>query len=242
MLESQTAEALLTKIEEAPHWRVTIRPVTHLEERIKTLGECWKLVESSRVSLRGWDYPHLDYEHRHNGNNWVASWDEYRSHREYWRFYQSGQFLHLYSFKEDHYRGKAEEKARADVPRLRNFSPSGYLDAISAPWTITEIFEFAARLAQRADFGDAVSVAICMIDVKDRILYLSDPARDFSRPYVATEPTIGNEWTVSTQELLGGASDLSLSATEWFFERFQWTDLPRQVLANDQRRLLERKF
>lgn len=242
MLESQTAESLLTKIKEAPHWRVTIRPVTHVEERIKTLEECWRLVESSRVSLRGWDYPHLDYEHRQNGNNWTASWDEYRSHREYWRLYQSGQFLHLFSFKEDHYRDKAEEKARIDVPSLSGFSPSGYLDAISALWTITEIFEFAARLAQRADFGETVSVSIRMVDVKDRVLYISDPARDFSRPYVATEPTIDKEWIVSTQELLGGTSDLSLSATKWFFERFQWTDPPPQVLANDQRRLLERKF
>lgn len=242
MLESQTAESLRTKIKEAPHWRVTIRPGTHAEERIRTLGECWRLVETSRVSLRGWDYPHLNYEHRQNGNDWVASWAEYRSHREYWRFYQSGQFLHLFSFNEDHYREKAETKARPDVPALSNYSPSGYLDAISALWTVTEIFEFAARLAQKADFGDVVSIAIHMVDAKDRVLYVSDPARDFSRPYVATESTVGREWTVNTRELLGGASDLSLNATEWFFERFQWTDLPRQVLANEQRRLLERRF
>lgn len=242
MLESQTAESLRAKITKAPHWRVAIRPGTYVEERVGTLGECWRLIESSRVSLRGWDYPHLDYEHRQNGSDWVASWDEYRSHREYWRFYQSGQFLHLFSFKEDRYHDEAEEKARMDVPRLKDFSPSGYLDAISALWTITEVFEFATRLAQKADFSDVVSVAIYMVGVKDRVLYVSDPARDFSRPYIASEPTLGKEWTVTTEDLLGGASDLSLKATEWFFERFQWTDPPRQVLANDQRKLLERQF
>lgn len=241
MLESQTAESLLIKIKEAPHWRVTIRPGTHAEERIRTLGECWRLVETSRVSLRG-SYPHLSYEHRQYGNDWVASWDEYGSRREYWRLYQSGQFLHLFSFRDDYDREKAETKAKSDAPALSNYSPSGYLDATSALWTITEIFEFAARLSQKVDFGNTVSIAIQMVDVKDRVLYVSDPARDFSRPYIATEPTVGREWTVNTQELLGGASDLSLNATEWFFERFQWTDLPRQVLANDQRRLLDRRF
>ncbi len=130
MLESQTAESLRTKIKEAPHWRVTIRPGAHVEERIRTLGECWRLVETSRVSLRGWDYPHLDYEHRQYGNDWVASWDEYRSHREYWRLYQSGQFLHLFSFKEDHYREEADTKAKSDVPALSNYSPSGYLGSV----------------------------------------------------------------------------------------------------------------
>lgn len=242
MLESQTAELLRAKIKEAPHWRVTIRPGTHVEERIKTLGECWRLVETSRVSLRGWDYPHLDYDRCQYGNNWVASWDEYEHHREYWRFYQSGQFLHLFSFREDHYEEKAEAKAKSDAPALRRHSPSGYLDVISALWTITEIFEFAARLSQKADFGDAVSVAIHMVDAKDRALHASDPGRDFSRPYMAAEQTIGREWTVSTRELLGGAADLSLNAAGWFFERFQLTDLPRQVLANDQRKLLERRF
>ncbi len=242
MLESQTPESLRDKIKESPHWRVVIRPGAFIEERIKTLADCWRVIESCRVSLRGWDYPHIRPEHRNNRDDWIESWDEYGSHREYWRFYQSGQFLNLFAFKEDQFRDKAEEKAKADVPTLNNFSPSGYLNVVPTLWTITEIFEFAARLTQQADFSDSVSISIQMVGTKDRALYISDPGRDLSRPYIASEPTLSKEWTVTTQELLGGASDLSLVAAEWFFERFQWTDLPLQVLANDQRRLLERKF
>ncbi len=125
---------------------------------------------------------------------------------------------------------------------MNNLSPSGYLDAISALWTITEVFEFAARLAQKVDLGDSVSVTIQMVGVKDRVLFASDPARDFSRPYIASEPTLGREWPVSTEQLLSESSELALNAAEWFFERFQWMDAPRQVLADIQRRLLERKF
>ena len=242
MLERHTRESLRSKITQAPHGRVVIRPGNFLEDRLKTLEKCWRSIELSRVVLRWWDYPHWDGQHRNNGKAWIESWYEYESYGEYWRFYQSGQFLHLFKFKEDGFRDKAAKKAKSDVPALNSLSPSGYLNAVPALWTITEVFEFAARLTQRVDFGDSVSITIQMIQVKDRALYMSDPARDFSRPYVATKPTIGKEWTVSTQELLGGASDLSLNATEWFFERFQWMDLPRQVLANDQRRLLERRF
>lgn len=242
MLESRTPEALVASIKEAPHWRVVIRPGVHVEERIKTLGECWRLVESSRVSLRGWDYPHVDHQHRQNGKDWIESWDDYRSHREYWRFYQSGQFLHLFSFTEDRYRDEVEEKAKSDVPALNSLSPSGYLSVVSALWTITEIFEFAARLAQKADFGDPVSVTIQMVGVKDRALYVSDPGRDFSRPYIASEPALSKDWSPGTEQLLSGSSELALNAAEWFFERFQWMVPPRQVLADDQRRLLERRF
>lgn len=242
MLESQTAESLRNKIQEAPHWRVVIRPGEHVQERISSLNECWRLIESCRVSLRGWDYPHIYYEHRQVGNDWVASWDEYGSHREYWRFYQSGQFLHLFSFKEDKFRDKAEAKAISDAPALNNFKPSGYLGVISVLWTITEIFEFAARLAQKANFDDSVSIAIQMVGVKDRVLYESEAGRDFSRPYMASEPTLSKERTVDTKDLLSGTSDYALDTAEWFFERFQWMDPPRQALADDQRRLLERKF
>ncbi len=242
MLGSETAESLRARIKEAPHWRVLIRPGTFAEERIGTLNECWRIIESSRVSLRGWDYPHLDYRHRQNGKDWIESWDDYRSHREYWRFYQSGQFLHLFSFAEDRYREKAEAKAKSDAPALHNFSPSGYLDAISSLWTITEVFEFAARLAQKANFGDSISITLQMVEVKDRVLFVSDPARDFSRPYVAREQTLSKEWSLGVGQLLSGSSDLALDAAEWFFERFQWMDPPRQVLADIQRRLLERRF
>ncbi len=242
MLESQTPESLRARIKEVPHWRVVIRPGEHVEERIETLSECWRLIESSRVSLRGWDYPHVNHQHRQNGKDWIESWYDSRSHREYWRFYQSGQFLHLFSFTEDQYHDKAEEKAKSDVPALNSFSPSGYLDAIPALWTITEIFEFATRLAQKANFGDFVSITIQMVEVKDRVLFTSDHARDFSRPYVARESTLSKEWSLRTEQLLSESSEFALNAVEWFFERFQWMEPPRQVLADAQRRLLERQF
>lgn len=242
MLESQTPEILRNKIKEAPHCRVVIRPGEFVEERVESLGKCWRLIESSRVYLRDRSYPHLDYQHRRYGKNWVESWDEYRAHKEYWRFYQSGQFLHLLAFREDYFRDTAEEKARSDVPELNNLSPSGYLDAISSLRTITEIFEFAARLTQKVGFGDSISTIIQMVGVKDRVLFVSDPARDFSRPYLAREHTLSKEWSLSTEQLLGESSELALDAAEWFFERFQWMDPPRQVLADIQRRLLERQF
>lgn len=242
MLESQTPESLVASIKEAPHWRVVIRPGEFVEERIETLSECWRLIESSRVSLRGWSYPHVHHQHRQNGEDWIESWCEL-VHREYWRFYQTGQFLHLFSFTEDEPRAETEERARSEIREMPpDFSPSGYLDVISTLWTITEIFEFAARLAQKEAFGESVSIEIQMIDVRDRVLFMWDPARAFWHFYTAAEPKLSKEWSLRTEQLLSESSELALNATEWFFERFQWMNPPRQVLADDQRRLLERRF
>lgn len=243
MLESQTPESLRAKIKEDPHWRVVIRPGAFVEERIETLSECWRLIESSRVSLRGWYYPHVDSRHRQNGKDWIESWCEFGLHREYWRFFQSGQFLHLFSFREDKDRSEAEERASFGTRETPSgFSPSGYLEVVWALWTLTEIFEFAARLAQKEVFGESVSVEIQMVNVKDRILFTWDPGHASSRFDAAGEHTLDKEWSLTTEQLLSESSELALDAAEWFFERFQWMDPPRQLLADDQRRLLERKF
>jgi len=231
------------RIEKAPHWRVTIRPEVFEEERISSLRECWSLTEASRVSLRGWDYPHVDYQNRKSGTDWIESWTEFDRHRELWRFYQSGQFVHLFVFVEDETRKHAEERAKAEIRTMPpNFSPSGYLDVISTLWTITEIFEFAARLAQKGILDPAAFIEVQLVGIRNRVLFMSDPGRFWYRFYATSEDELKKRWTGETSQLISKSAELALNMTEWFFERFQWMDPPREVLANDQKRLLERRF
>lgn len=144
-------------VRDSPHWRLVLRPETFERERIKTLKECWQLMESCRVVLRGRDFPHVDRVNRSNANDWIASWCELIGQREYWRLYQSGQFVHLFSFLEDVFREAYERRAQPTLGKMeKNFIPSGFSDDISLLYTLTEIFEFAARLAQKA--GDSPQI------------------------------------------------------------------------------------
>ena len=52
---------LLERIQEMAHWRVLIRPALPLEEELG-FGKCLELVNASKVSVRGWDYPHVDQQ------------------------------------------------------------------------------------------------------------------------------------------------------------------------------------
>jgi len=52
------------------------------ESRISTLPECWRIIESCSVSLRGWNYPHVDREGKVNGNDWISSWCEFNGFGE----------------------------------------------------------------------------------------------------------------------------------------------------------------
>lgn len=226
-------------VQDAPHWRVILRPETFEAERISTLKECWNLMESCRVLLRGWDYPHVDREDRANGQAWIASWCDWKGHREYWRFYQSGQFIHLCSFWEDSYPEKAKQRAQRIRFMPQDFSPSGYLDIVDMLCTITEIFEFATRLAQKGVFGDSLSITVQMTEIKDRILIAWDLSRIWDGFYRATEHTLAKERRLETELLVSKSAELARDTTAWFYERFGWMDASPQLLANEQQKLLE---
>lgn len=236
-------EEILANLKVRPHWHVVIRPTEHQAERIPALSECWGLIDTSAVLLRGWDYPHVSprIEERGKGNDWIASWSDFQRHLEYWRLYQSGQFVHLFAFSEDTDEG-ADRRARSDIDFPDGFQPSGYLSIVNVVYTITEIFEFAARLAQKGFPGQSVSVEIEMRNVKDRVLFAREITRGWWGFFAAEQETIGKKWEVPVEVLMSDSAGLARSAVRWFFERFGWMDPPDQLVIGDQRKLLERRL
>jgi hypothetical protein len=53
---------VIEKIKSRGYWKVVIRSSIFLEDRIRELSLCKKLVRDNKVRLRGWDYPHYDRE------------------------------------------------------------------------------------------------------------------------------------------------------------------------------------
>lgn len=165
---------------ETPRWRVNVRPESYNAELISSLAECFQIVEQTKLSLRGWDYPHLSHRanERGQGSNWVASWSEFGGRNEYWRLYQSGQFLHLFSVEEatnPEWRKELQAitKSHLGWGSLKEFDWSavpGFISIRNFLYTITEIFEFAARLCERGLYKDAVAISIELKDIKGFVL------------------------------------------------------------------------
>lgn len=59
-------EGLLERIQAGGHWRVNARPLQPIAERL-SLGDCLRVVEAARVSIRGWDYPHISHRQDEQG-------------------------------------------------------------------------------------------------------------------------------------------------------------------------------
>src|SRR5438105_14534862 len=93
-------DALLERIHATGYWRVLLHPSQYDEHRIPTLKACEDLIEATKVSLRGWDYPHFRRytEDTIRGDNWIQHAVDCANHIELWRFFQSGQFVHHLAF------------------------------------------------------------------------------------------------------------------------------------------------
>jgi hypothetical protein len=239
---SDRGTKLPVPVRAGPHWRVNIRPEDEAE-RIPSLSACYGLVEQTKVSLRGWDFPHFSHrdQERGNGNNWVASWVSFMSEREYWRLYQSGQFVHLHAVEEAinaQWREHLRQQAGSFPSNVDWSAVPGFISYANLVYRVTEVFEFAARVCQKGVYTGGVRVGIELGGIEGYALVM-ESSRFFRRFCVAREQTIVKSWTLDSAELVAASADRSLDATVWLLDRFGWVPLPVDVVKHDQRAFLE---
>lgn len=229
-------EQLVKTIKSRGYWTTVIRPLAYRKERIKALSECKKAIRDSQVTLRGWSFPHLFRNGDSiSGLNYVEHGFESESRKEFWRFYQSGQFLHYASIREDWRVFDQALLKWQSVPADRPI-----LDAFWALLAITQRYEFAARLAQKAEFAEGVDIELQLHRTLGRHLVSVDPRRDLWGEYVCQIPQITKSVDIAYPELLGRTRELALDHAIWTFERFNWDNPPRHVLVDAQLEILTR--
>lgn len=238
------ATTLIDKIKSQGYWRVIIKPTQFNKSLIPSLTECQRLIEESKVYLRGWDYPHLPRYGQGlvNGVDWLeASTDSmvWIPMLEYWHFYQSGQFAHLFNCGEDWV-----NRDQLQIQNWRNLPlPERVLSILNTVYRVTEIYEFAARLAAKGIFRSDLSITVELHGMKDRGLVVTGHMRaPLLDNYICGVDALPYSKTVSLEALLAQASELALESLLWFFERFNWQSIPVHTIRDDQRRLLERRL
>jgi hypothetical protein len=233
----------------APHWRVNFRPNLYNDELIASLGKCYEIIERTKLSLRGWDYPHLSRRdtQRGQGANWVSSWSDFMGHNEYWRLYQSGQFLHLFSVREaaePEWRKKMESEMRSHLSYMDEVEWDkipGFISIINFNYQITEIYEFAARLCEAQIYTGKVNISIEIKGIKDFVL-AAPWERSWHSYYAATEDFLSLSKDYESDRLVATGRDESVTAIIWFFERFGWLSPSTDVIRHDQENFLKGKF
>lgn len=235
---------LVDKIKQNGYWKVTIRPTIFKRDRISTIEDCKKIIESCVVSLRGWNYPHINKEGmKVSGNDSIESHCDWQSggYFEYWRFYQSGQFVHYFSMREDY---RIDEKKLKEIKRNNNTESTSFLSILSTLYSVTEIFEFSQRLASKDVLGESAEVVIELNDVEGRELFFWNPMRSLITNYICTfrEENILVKRAASKEQLISSSDKIALDACMEIFRKFNWLQVSEKVFQEDQKNFLEKRL
>jgi hypothetical protein len=236
--ETLTTGNLLSHVKERGYWKVVIHPTVFQSNRIPTLDECWQIIQTSQVNLRGYlAYPRLPDEPA-KGSDWIEGGGEFGDALEVWRFYQSGQFIHHFFVSEDWLLDpwgtmNAKEKSRLYASGDRE------LNIYNALYTCTETLQFASRLAYRDVLEPAAFLRIELHGMNGRRLVA--PQNESALHGMVSRQDI-TCWEVSTLplHLIAAAPELAVDAVLALLKPFGWNP-SRAALERQQRRLLERR-
>jgi len=229
--EEMDVKERLEKIKSRGYWRVNIRPIDFEERKIESLERCWKIIEDCCVRFRGWDYPVLNKEEIRYGNDWVQSGHNWSGLSELWRFYQSGQFIHYFSCIEDY------REIPNYFPTLKRVDRG--LSVTSTLYKVTEIYEFATRLAEKNVLQNQAKISIKLVKMKDRTLFEWDGS--MIPVYKSESEEIVTDEVVSTMELLGSSRDKAIDKTRKILSEFSY-EISQTVLVPTQQRLIEKRL
>jgi hypothetical protein len=168
-------------------------------------------------------------------------------HLEYWRFYQSTQFLYLAAVREWTEKEWAERLRGVSRGHFGHRDPAqfdrirGFFSIQNFIYTMTELFEFAARLCRAGVYEGTLSISVELHDIRNFAL-TTGPERVWWNVYMAQQDSLGKTWQIDTVDLVAQSGQFSMAAIVWFFERFGWTDLEPGVLKGDQERFLAGKL
>lgn len=227
-IETLDVKERLEKIKSTGYWCVNIRPTEFEERRIESVERCWEIMESCHVLLRGWDYPAVSGKEKVFRDDYVQLGADFRG-GELWRFYQSGQFIHYFSCWEDYWKENVGVNSR-------------WLGEVSTLYRVTEIYEFATRLAMKDVFKNGVIISIKLEGMKDRSL--AEPDRPWVRVlnHTSRSGEIVIESKFSTLNLIASAHDEAVNKTMEIYSKFGLTNYSRIILSGEQQRLLEKRL
>lgn len=208
---------IVEKIRSRGFWQVIIRPVKYKGDRVK-FTILLPLIEKTSIQLRGWDFPHIDTINPIQKDiKWIGQECDWGHFVESWRFYQSGQFVHVGGIWQD-WRDQSEF-----WPGGKDWKPGALLDVANTVFHFSEIFEFAARLAFTEAGDDLIHIEIKLHGLGGRLLWTDDPRRmPLSRHYTATIDEFPCTSDVSRTELIANPNNLALPHVQQLFARFGW--------------------
>ncbi|MCP4504229.1 MAG: ATP-binding protein [Deltaproteobacteria bacterium] len=209
----------LQSMYDAGRWRFWVRPIAYKKDAFDDVAKMEAFVREKAVQRRGWDLPYVDSNLVMRKQNGVLQSFDRGSQSERWAFFCSGQFI-------------------LDRPQdVMGSDPNGnsfYFE--STIMTLTEAFDFAAKLALLPAFAAGVVVAIEANHLKNRTL-IADGFLPFARQCLS-EDEFSFEETYETAEFLTSWEEKALAVAQNLFQLFK-SDFSAASLKGIQDKFLQ---
>lgn len=204
---------LLEKIRSRGYWKVIVRPSVFERDKIPDISSLWSILEKAVVRMRGWDFPHLEYtEECHIDLDWIGQEYEWEHHKSAWRFYQSGQFVHIHAIRLD-WRDESSIWPADDA-----WKPGELLGVGDTIFTMREVMKLASGLALSEAGGSQMHIKIVACNIEGRFLYVDSKNRwPFDRSYSCGLEEFPQEFRVSGEEIVAQHRELALTDPNWTF-------------------------
>jgi hypothetical protein len=226
-------EGLLESIQEMAYWRVLIRPMIPLDDQL-AFGTCLDLVTASKVSVRGWDYPHVESQRPDNrggigrGEDFYESWTDWEGFREFWRMYRSGQFL-------------SYNLLHGEIGMFGQQGGQGVVPVVDTIYSVCEYVEFAQRLAKNASFGGGYVFTVSLRNVTRYQLSAGPGRMPFLDALANSSPDLTISKRVSSAEIAKGTVEIANGILLGVFDYFGWNPDANQI-RRDQEAFFKRDF
>lgn len=223
---------VLDKIRTRGYWQVIIRPTVFVEKRIRDISLLEPILRKTFVQFRGWDFPHLDrqvqIERYEDAIGQELEWD---LTLEYWRFVQSGQFIHLSGLPIDW----RDQSSLWPATKDRDWKSGVLLDVVDTVFRLTEIFEFSARLALTEAGHEQMHIEIGIYNLKNRRIWLNPHLgrMPFSLEYRTSMDKFIDPLDLKRTELAANPRQYALKYALELFKRFGW-NASQEVLSGIQ--------
>lgn len=238
-----SSEELLAKIKSRGYWRVEMHSTEYQDKRLPTRRAMQDILSSAAVSLRGWPYPYFRAEEATCNGKWLEGQVEARwGDKEYWRLYESGQWLHYLGLSGAWIPREELFQGRSPLPTQR----PGYLHVRGdILFTLTEILRFAVGMAQGGVFDPTAFLSIQLHNTHDYVLF-----EDFGRTWFfvhnyvnPSNMPIEQQKSVPVGQLSAVADQMALETAIKVFEVFGWvpSEAGVRMLAEDQKKFVERR-
>ena len=234
---------LSEKIKSRGYWRINFQPLV-AAQKLPTVGACKDLIQSNSVELRGWDYPHFPQRvdadsGAETGNDHYQGWVDWEAHKEFWRIYQSGQFIHYLGLRED---WMDEDSWFTSANQIQR-KPGEALSVVGTVYQITEIFEFISRLTKRGLYEEGARIALSLQNTAQRGLWLNSPNRvPLSGRYITGASEISFDKEYAKDDLTANSKELAFDIIIQIFDRFGWHAPNSASIKRDQEDLLAKRL